>query len=46
VYAWLLLGERLTPWQLAGGAIVLVAIALARVAGGAAVRTQQPAPVS
>jgi drug/metabolite transporter (DMT)-like permease len=46
VYAWLLLGERLTPWQLAGGAIVLVAIALARVAGRPAVRAQQPAPAS
>jgi drug/metabolite transporter (DMT)-like permease len=30
VYAWLLLGERLQPVQLAGGAIVLGAIALAR----------------
>jgi len=30
VYAWLLLKERLTPWQLAGGCIVLGAIALAR----------------
>src|SRR4030088_126594 len=29
VYAWLLLKERLTPWQLAGGCIVLGAIALA-----------------
>jgi drug/metabolite transporter (DMT)-like permease len=29
-YAWLLLGERLTPLQLAGGAVVLVAIMLAR----------------
>jgi drug/metabolite transporter (DMT)-like permease len=33
VYAWLLLGERLGPLQIAGGAIVLGAIALARVAG-------------
>lgn len=32
VYAWLLLGERLQPVQLTGGAIVLVAIALARAA--------------
>lgn len=32
VYAWLLLGERLAPRQLVGGAIVLVAIALARAA--------------
>jgi len=30
VYAWLLLGERLAPVQIAGGAVVLVAIALAR----------------
>jgi drug/metabolite transporter (DMT)-like permease len=30
VYAWLLLGERLAPVQMAGGAVVLVAIALAR----------------
>jgi drug/metabolite transporter (DMT)-like permease len=29
-YAWLLLKERLTPWQIAGGFIVLGAIALAR----------------
>ena len=29
-YAWLLLSERLTPLQLAGGAVVLVSIALAR----------------
>src|SRR5207248_2111620 len=29
-YAWLLLQERLTPWQIAGGCIVLGAIALAR----------------
>lgn len=32
VYAWLLLGERLQPVQLAGGAVVLGAIALARAA--------------
>ena len=32
VYAWALLGERLRPVQLAGGAIVLLAIALARAA--------------
>src|SRR5881227_994403 len=31
-YAWLLLQERLTPWQIAGGCIVLGAIALARTA--------------
>ncbi len=30
VYAWLLLGERLAPVQIAGGVVVLVAIALAR----------------
>ena len=35
VYAWLLLGERLQPVQLAGGAIVLGAIALARAAHSA-----------
>ena len=29
-YAWLLLGERLAPVQIAGGAVVLAAIALAR----------------
>jgi len=29
-YAWLLLGERLAPVQIAGGAVVLTAIALAR----------------
>lgn len=34
-YAWLLLGEHLAPLQLAGGAVVLVAIALARRARGA-----------
>ncbi len=32
VYAWLLLDERLTPLQLAGGVIVLLGIALARAA--------------
>lgn len=36
IYAWLLLGERLVPLQLAGGAIVLIAIALARAARGGA----------
>jgi drug/metabolite transporter (DMT)-like permease len=30
IYAWLLLGERLAPVQLAGGVVVLAAIALAR----------------
>ena len=34
VYAWLLLGERLRPVQLVGGAVVLGAIALARAARG------------
>jgi drug/metabolite transporter (DMT)-like permease len=33
LYAWLLLGERLAPIQLAGGAVVLLAIALARGSG-------------
>jgi len=32
LYAWVLLGERLTPWQMFGGVIVLGAIALARAA--------------
>jgi drug/metabolite transporter (DMT)-like permease len=32
VYAWLLLDERLAPVQIAGGVVVLVAIALARAA--------------
>jgi drug/metabolite transporter (DMT)-like permease len=45
VYAWLLLAERLTPWQLGGGAIVLAAIALARLAGRAPAGAQHPAPV-
>ncbi len=36
VYAWLLLGERLAPLQLAGGVVVLAAIALARRLGRAA----------
>ncbi|MDE2138132.1 MAG: DMT family transporter, partial [Gammaproteobacteria bacterium] len=36
VYAWLLLDERLAPLQLAGGAIVLIGIALARAARTAA----------
>lgn len=30
IYAWLLLGERLAPVQIAGGVVVLAAIALAR----------------
>jgi drug/metabolite transporter (DMT)-like permease len=33
LYAWLLLGERLAPIQMAGGAVVLAAIALARGSG-------------
>lgn len=36
VYAWLLLGERLAPVQMLGGAVVLGAIALARGTRGAA----------
>ena len=42
-YAWLLLGERLAPVQLAGGAVVLAAIALARRApsGGRDPQTQR-----
>ena len=44
-YGWLLLGERLAPLQIAGGVVVLAAIALARRAGGAArARTAPPAP--
>jgi drug/metabolite transporter (DMT)-like permease len=43
LYAWLLLGERLTPLQIAGGAIVLGAIALARVAGRPPARAPAPA---
>ena len=31
-YAWVLLGERLTPLQILGGVVVLVAIAFARAA--------------
>jgi len=41
LYAWLLLGERLQPLQLAGGVIVLSAIALARAARG-----PRPAPAA
>lgn len=43
-YAWLLLDERVTPVQLAGGVIVLVGIALARLSRG--VRTRPPAGVA
>jgi len=39
VYAWLLLGEQLAGVQIVGGAVVLVAIALAR-------RSQTPQPAS
>jgi drug/metabolite transporter (DMT)-like permease len=39
VYAWVLLDERLAPVQIAGGVVVLVAIALARTA-------RPPAPVA
>ncbi|HEY4749431.1 MAG TPA: DMT family transporter [Steroidobacteraceae bacterium] len=35
-YAWLLLGERLTPLQMTGGVVVLAAIALARRTRGVA----------
>jgi drug/metabolite transporter (DMT)-like permease len=54
-YAWLLLGERLMPLQLAGGLVVLVAIALARRSRTAAAavaevngqdRSANPAPSS
>ncbi|HVH84733.1 MAG TPA: DMT family transporter [Steroidobacteraceae bacterium] len=41
VYAWLLLGERLRPVQLAGGVIVLTGIALAR--ASRATRAASPA---
>jgi drug/metabolite transporter (DMT)-like permease len=40
VYAWLLLDERLAPLQLAGGAIVLIGIALARAARTSAPQTR------
>lgn len=40
LYAWLLLGERLSPLQLAGGVVVLCGIALARASRGA---RRQPA---
>jgi drug/metabolite transporter (DMT)-like permease len=43
VYAWLLLGERLAPLQIAGGTVVLAAIALARRAGRALPATAPPA---
>jgi drug/metabolite transporter (DMT)-like permease len=43
VYAWLLLDERLSPLQLAGGVIVLVAIALARAARVAPAQPQADA---
>jgi drug/metabolite transporter (DMT)-like permease len=48
IYAWLLLGERLAPVQIAGGVVVLTAIALARrtrrvppPASGAALQAQR-----
>ncbi len=44
IYAWLLLKERLTPWQIAGGFIVLGAIALARSARRAALPDSQSVP--
>ena len=43
-YAWLLLKERLTPWQIAGGCIVLGAIALARSARRAALPDSESVP--
>jgi drug/metabolite transporter (DMT)-like permease len=45
-YAWLLLGERLAPLQLAGGVVVLVAIALARAAHGGPARSSVAAAES
>jgi drug/metabolite transporter (DMT)-like permease len=42
-YAWLLLGERLSPMQLAGGAVVLIAIVVARRLRSAAAVVQAPA---
>ena len=47
VYAWLLLAERLAPVQIAGGVVVLAAIALARRAHrapppAAALASQEP----
>jgi drug/metabolite transporter (DMT)-like permease len=45
VYAWLLLGEQPRPVQLAGGAIVLLAIALARRAAAAPAASQAAAPL-
>jgi len=44
VYAWLLLKERLTPWQIVGGLIVLGAIALARGAHRTALPDSQSVP--
>ncbi|HEY0766622.1 MAG TPA: DMT family transporter [Steroidobacteraceae bacterium] len=46
LYAWLLLNERLTPWQIVGGFIVLGAIALARTARRAPLPDSQPSPAS
>jgi drug/metabolite transporter (DMT)-like permease len=43
VYAWLLLDERLAPLQIAGGLVVLVAIALARAARLPAAAAAAPA---
>lgn len=45
VYAWLLLGERLAPVQLLGGAIVLGAIALARAAQAPRASSQSSTPL-
>jgi drug/metabolite transporter (DMT)-like permease len=44
VYAWLLLDERLAPVQIAGGVVVLAAIALARRAHRAPLPVVAPAP--
>jgi len=44
VYAWLLLGERLTLTQIAGAAVVLGAIALARRATDLTLASASPAP--
>ena len=42
-FAWLLLGERLTPAQLAGGALTLAGVALAQVSAAATDPTAPPA---
>ncbi len=45
-YAWALLGERLTPWQVAGGVIVLGALALARRGTPPAAQSELAPPVA